>query len=445
MNMSKINYSYLLVILLLGASLSSCKKYFDDVNLNPNDPAVVTPDVLLPVIETRLNYSYWGDFSRFLSIYTQHIDGVSRQFAVVQNYGIRGADVNNMWSNLYSGVLTDINKLKEIAVREEYNHYEGVALTLEAYSLMILTDAFGDMPYSEAFAGVENLAPNFDSQESIYAAIQARLDEAEAKFAEAPTGVTPGSDDLIYGGDIIAWGKFINMIRARAFLHLSERDASNYSAVLTALNSGFTSAADDARLPYEATSTGAAPWYQYIEQRADIAEGANYVDLLDTLNDPRDAFFGYDLMDVAHPYFTINRAAPFISYVEAKFMEAEALMQTEGATANTHTAYLDAIEASFADLGLSADYATYVAQADVDPGQANLTLEEIMTQKYIALYADPEVYNDWRRTGFPSLTPNTGSEVPRRLPYSQDELTFNSNASSYVTTTIFDRVWIDPN
>lgn len=444
--MSKIKYSYLLVILLFAGVLSSsCKRYFDDVNLNPNDPAVVTPDVLLPVIETRLSYSYWGDFSRFLSIYTQHIDGVSRQFAVVQDYGIRGADVNNMWSNIYSGVLTDINKLKEIAVTEELNHYEAVALTLEAYSLMILTDAFGDMPYTEAFAGVENLAPNFDSQESIYTKIQELLDQAEAKFSEAPTGRTPASDDIIYGGDVIAWGKFVNMIRARAYLHLAERDASNYSSVLTALNSGFVSAADDARLPYEATSTGAAPWYQYIEQRADIGEGANYVALLDTLNDPRDAYFAADLMDVAHPYFTINRASPFISYIEAKFMEAEALMETEGATANTHEAYLDAIEASFDDLGLSASYAAYVAQTEVDPGQASLTLEEIMTQKYIALYADPEVYNDWRRTGFPSLSPNTGTEVPRRLPYSLDELTFNTNASDYVGTTIFDRVWIDPN
>ena len=104
---------------------------------------------------------------------------------------------------------------------------------------------------------------------------------------------------------------------------------------------------------------------------------------------------------------------------------------------------LEAIASSFAELDLSSDLSAYVAQADVDPGQANLTLDNIMTQKYLSLYADPEVFNDWRRTGIPTLTPNSGSEVPRRLPYSENEVTFNSSASSYLTTTIFQRVWWD--
>jgi len=104
---------------------------------------------------------------------------------------------------------------------------------------------------------------------------------------------------------------------------------------------------------------------------------------------------------------------------------------------------LEAIASSFAELDLSSDLSAYVAQADVDPGQANLTLEHIMTQKYLSLYADPEVFNDWRRTGIPTLTPNSGAEVPRRLPYSENEVTFNSSAAAYLTTTIFQRVWWD--
>jgi hypothetical protein len=441
--MSKFKMLHVLVLIGLVGMFSSCKKYFGDVNKNPNDPAVVTPDVLLPIIQTNLAYTYWGDGSRFASIYTQHIDGVTRQFSVIQNYGIQGSDVDNMWSNLYSGVFADIKKLKEISVDNGYNYYEGVALTLEAHTLMFATDMWGDVPYSAGFAGTDNLAPQFDSQESVYNTVFTLLTQAEAKLNVAAEGRFPGADDLFYGGDETQWIKLINGLRARASLHLAKRNNSYYADVLTALNNGLESSADDARLPFEATASGAAPWFQYIEQRADIAEGANYVARLNALNDPRVDFFGHDLTDVAHPYFTADQAVPMLSYTEALFMKAEALFKTEGATANTHDAYMEAIASSFAELDLSSDLSAYVAQSDVDPGQANLTLEHIMTQKYLSLYADPEVFNDWRRTGIPTLTPNSGSEVPRRLPYSENEVTFNSSASSYLTTTIFQRVWWD--
>ena len=99
--MLKLKMIHVLALIAFVGMFSSCKKYFGDVNKNPNDPAVVTPDVLLPIIQTNLAYTYWGDGSRFASIYTQHIDGVTRQFSVIQNYGIQGSDVDNMWSNLY--------------------------------------------------------------------------------------------------------------------------------------------------------------------------------------------------------------------------------------------------------------------------------------------------------------------------------------------------------
>ena len=68
-------------------------------------------------------------------------------------------------------------------------------------------------------------------------------------------------------------------------------------------------------------------------------------------------------------------------------------------------------------------------------------MTEIMTQKYIAMFTDPEVYNDWRRTGIPSLTPNTGSAVPTRFAYPDNEIRYNPNAPLGVTQ--FDKVWWD--
>jgi len=105
--------------------------------------------------------------------------------------------------------------------------------------------------------------------------------------------------------------------------------------------------------------------------------------------------------------------------------------------------YPEAIRASFAEAGV-AGYADYIAQETVVP-RGSITLESIITQKYLAMFGDPAVFSDWRRTGIPTLDPNTGSKVPRRLPYAQKEILSNENAPSPADVTIFDRVWWDVN
>ncbi len=431
----------LLTLLAIVLGLSACEGYFGDVNIDPDNPSEVTPAVLLPSAQVRLAYTMGGDISRHTSIFTQHVDGAARQFDVYQNYGVQGVDVDAMWGgNIYSGILQDLKQLRRVA--PESPHYTGIAQVLEAYTYMVTTDLFGDIPYSEALQdGV--LQPAFDSQESVYNALESLIDESIANFAATDNGVVPGSDDLIYGGDITLWTKFAYTLKARLYLHLALQRGGNYAAALTALMNGFSASADDGRLQFGLSAPSSAPWFQYNNDRQDINIGANYVALLNNYNDPRVSILGEPLTE-NHPLFTPNQAQPLLTYTEAKFIEAECRMQTEGATQATYDAYLEAIESSFNELGYSnADYTTYVGQASVGTGAAALTLEDIMTQKYIALFTDPEVFNDWRRTGFPALTPNTGSQIPVRLPYSNEEILYNQNCPTNVT--IFDRVWWDIN
>ena len=70
-----------------------------------------------------------------------------------------------------------------------------------------------------------------------------------------------------------------------------------------------------------------------------------------------------------------------------------------------------------------------------------VTLEDIITQKYIALHTELEVFNDWRRTGIPSLTPNSGQFVPIRFPYAETEILFNENTP--VIDIYTDKIWWD--
>ena len=101
------------------------------------------------------------------------------------------------------------------------------------------------------------------------------------------------------------------------------------------------------------------------------------------------------------------------------------------------TAYLNGINASFIDAGLSdAEFNTYAAQAAVNPGGASLDLEDhILTQNYIGLFIQPEVFNDLRRNDFPNLVPTSGSQIPVRWNYSGDEILFNPNVPT--GTTLF--------
>lgn len=437
---------YVLMFLIGGMTLTSCESFFGDINVDPDNPTSVTPNVILPQIQVRLAYTIWGDASRYVGIYTQHVDGAGRQFDVIQNYGIQPADLNTMWgSNLYSGILMDNRQLRGIAEESGLGHYIGISKAIEAYTMMMVTDLFGDAPYSEAFQGTELIEPSFDSQEDIYNAIFALISEAKTDLEGDNGGFAPGSEDLMYGGDISKWIKFLNVLEARGQLHLAKRNgASAYTDALAALSAGgFDSAEDNGSIQFGESATTAAPWYQYIQQRDDIEVGGRFKTLMQSLSDPRDSTYGAPL-ELPHPIFAINRNVPILTYTEAKFIEAECEFNANGAAA-AHQAYLDAIAASFDESGQSGDYAAYVSNTDVDPGAANLTLEHIMTQKYIAMFGNYESFSDWRRTNIPDLEadPNTGANVPRRLPYAENEILSNTNTPSPADVTIFSRVWWD--
>lgn len=430
--------------MLLGMfSLTSCEDYFGDINQDPDNPLEVTPGALLPQIQVRLAYILGGDVSRYTGIYTQHIDGVSRQFVVFQNYNLQPSDVDNLWSNLYSGVMADNRQLLALAEEGGYNHYVGVSKSIEAYALLLTTDLWGDIPYSQAFQGTGVLQPGFDTQQEVYNSVFSLIEEARTALDADGGALVPGGDDLIYGGDLEQWHKFLSLLEARAHLHLGAVDNSNYSAALAAIQkSGVTGRGDDARLKFGSPSTENAPWYQYIQQRDDIEVGDSYVALFDTL-DPRIDVFGAPL-ELPHPYFAAAQDQPILTYTEAKFIEAESEFRVNGAAA-AHEPYLAAIRSSMADAGIADEDAinAYLALPTVDPGEGNLTLEMILVQKYVSLFADVEAYNDWRRTGIPDLDPNTGTQIPLRLPYPQTEIDSNSNTPSPATVTQFTAVWWD--
>lgn len=439
--MKILNFKFILLV-CIALMTSSCEKFFEDSNTNPNSPNKVPASVLLPTVQLSLAYVYWGDGARYLGLFSQHVTGASRQFVAYNNYSIVGNNVDNMWIGLiYPKVLNNIKEIRAVADPTTAHTYLGIADALEAYTLLFTTDCFGDIPYSEALQGLAVPQPKFDTQEQIFASIDSLLTSANAHFAKGASTVKPGADDLIYGGDVNKWKGFVGSLQARVNLRLAKR-TGNYQAVIDALVAASITDGNDARLQFGAASTANDPWYQYNEQRNDCVTGIRYKEILTNLNDPRNATYGAAL-NTSHPILLPNRAAPMLTYTETAFMAAEAAFRT-GNMGPAHTAYLAAIKSSFKDAQMSdQDYTDYVAKPEVDPGAANLTLDMIMTQKYIAMFTDPEAFADWRRTGIPSLTPNSGNQIPRRLPYPETETLYNNNCPDPTQVNLYTRVWWD--
>jgi len=140
---------------------------------------------------------------------------------------------------------------------------------------------------------------------------------------------------------------------------------------------------------------------------------------------------------------SVNSSLPLITYAEIKFIEAEVEFRG-GKLQEAADAYNEAVVASVEKVTGETIPAPYKA-AEANESNATITLEKIMVQKYIALFTQPEVWSDWRRTDFPTIQPYadaTGiNQIPRRFPLEQSERINNMNAPS--STPINIPVWWD--
>ena len=169
-NIKQIAICFTLAVMLFP--ISSCKKEFLNVNDNQNSPATVDVKLALPSAQSYLGYTlgnqlaivggFWGQY------WTQGPN--ANQYANLDQYVYNSADADRPWSALYAGSLKDLQFIYETGVKDSTKrNYAAIARILQAYTYQVVTDAWGDAPFSEALKGdAGNVAPKFDSQESIY-------------------------------------------------------------------------------------------------------------------------------------------------------------------------------------------------------------------------------------------------------------------------------------
>lgn len=443
--------------LVFVLSLSSCEKWIDtSLNTDPDSPADVPMNLILPGIEQKLGYNMAGnEIVRTTNIWMQQFDGVDRQSFTEATYQLVPGDVNNLWSAFYPGILMNSKVLLNKAEKSESPHNAGVARVIIATTLGIATDLFGDMPFSDAFKGNENvLKPTFDTQEQIYDTLFTILDDAIANLSSA-TDAIGIKGDVIYNGNKDKWEKAAYSIKARHALQLSLVNGNAaYTAALTAVASGFSSNEDDFNVPWNADNHN--PIFQFMEQRTDVRMGATLIDMMKANNDPRLPFYAYedgegeytgsvsgsqnDLASKPGVYVAgATTPSVIMSYAELKFIEAEANFRL-GQAGPAQAAFEAAVAASVLKVTGSAN----TAWLDANINGVTVTLELIMAQKYIATLGTNQAFADYRRTGLPTVTVPIGAIIPAmpvRFPYAQEEITYNT--ANVPAVTISTKLWWD--
>jgi Starch-binding associating with outer membrane/Susd and RagB outer membrane lipoprotein len=149
---------------------------------------------------------------------------------------------NGLWTTAYADVLGDINTLLKTADENGFARHAGMARVMQAYTLVLLVDMFGDIPFSEAFQGAANFNPKADPGAELYDRAIQILDKAKEDLTTPATTalvpgylnpVAPAIQDQYYNNDYAKWIKLANTIKLKIYLNLR---LTQPAAATTAIN-----------------------------------------------------------------------------------------------------------------------------------------------------------------------------------------------------------------
>ena len=485
--MKKTSIYIALIALLAGAS--SCDNGFDQLNTNPT--AVTSLNPVFTFNNAIINTSFPSQILIFENAIVQQMFSpnsgiISGGNFNVDNRGSAGANAA-LWQRYYRDnirYLVDVlDKTRSDVTRSNLYH---MARIWKAYSFMVLTDSYGDIPYSEAGLGFlsATITPKYDTQESIYNDIIKELTEATAAL-DATKAVEAG--EIMYGGDLAKWKKFSYSVLLRVGMRLSKvnptlaqstvqkavagglmqsnadngviRNNSNYqNPVGVTLNSteaanyyltgnfvNYLKSTSDPRLPaiavrYVGAKSGPEQTAARANREPSVQIGMplgydNGTIIARATADGLASFYDYSQLDRTR-MGGLNAPTFLVTYAQTQLLLAEAAQRgwTTGNATDFYNAGVTAHMKQLADYGTT----TVIADADIaaylqkNPYVASRGLELINTQYWVASFLNgPEAFANFRRSGFPALTPNPypGKEIKgnfiNRLSYPDAEISVN--------------------
>jgi hypothetical protein len=481
----KFKYSTIILSGALLLSVTACKKNLEDINRNPNASETAQPDYLLTGITKNIADTYWGTSNNMDAslLFVQNWSKI--QYTDPDRYIYTNTSFQDLWNTAYTKGVINLNQLIKLADEQSNPNYKGVALVLRSWVFTLLTDAYGDVPYTQATNIKEYLTPAYDKQKDVYFALLEDLKSAQASLNTSGPAI---GGDIIYGGKANAiglWKKFANSLRLRIALRIADREPEKSKQVLAdiqAEGSGYISDNSEiAQLVYS-TSPNQNPISNLFDTRDDYRISKTIVDKLFELNDPRLPVYASPTKDVTPKtyvglpngllvgdasaygftktskpgtYFLApNAPAVIISYAEVLFDRAEAAAR--GFTAeDAADLYKQAIAASLKQYGIAdAAVNTYLTSPAVQYDPSNYK-KSIGDQKWIALFGQGlEAFAEWRRLDYPQLQPavagTLGGKIPVRFIYPGTEqslngASYNAAVASQGADALTTKLWFDVN
>jgi Starch-binding associating with outer membrane len=480
---------YILLLTLLW-SASGCNSFLGgDINIDPSRTTEdnVSIQGLMSTVQFYTSESHFGA-SWVSSRYIQQIADVVTDGIDVQ----RDQSIPGVWSNIYLNTIPNLNVMIRKAQTANQPFYIGTARIMMAVNLGLATNMWENVPYSQADQGASGVfRPNYDTQEQVFQGIQSLLDQGIATLQPIATQTTARPDDLAFNGNVARWIRLAWTLKARYALQLSRRgSAAAANAALQALANGMQSNADDFQLVY--TTRNLNPWNSNVARanttgNLTITHGAYLINQMNGSNgqpiDPRLPLIasrpatattwvgvtaGRGTGSGSNVSFTTSSwqstdTSPIqmCTFAEAKMMEAEARFlanggtsTSRGTTAQAYAAWQDGMRANILKLGVTTAAAnTFVENASVNVGAANLTLSNIMVEKYKTLFLHPEAWTDLRRYAYSNdvyrglalpenLSPDLQGRWIQRMSYPSSETSRNTDVARANFKAINASMWM---
>lgn len=495
------------VIIGLVMFLSSCDKFLD-INENPNFPLDVSPELLLTASIASVTNVYAADYGLIGSFWSQHWaqNNTSSQYKIYESYALSSNTnvIERSYRELYEGGLCDNEIfLKKVVESEDWGAYL-IGATIKAYGFQYLVDLYGNVPYSEAFLGSEKLNPVIDKGEDVYEAIYTLLTEALSKNYSEYVPDIYEVNDIIFGGQLEDWQAFANSLRLRILLRQFDANTAFATTEITKLIADMEAGniwlldKDVAITNFEDADSKSNPLYEtdqrqlnttnniracvtltsFLESNGDerleslfVPVGGHYYGLVPGSYDVPSTEFEAQSY-IAHPVIEPEMPVYWMTFAESELLIAEAYLRL-GKPQMAKAYYDSGVNASFERMG--ADPGDLLTGSYAFPASGfNNQLKAIIMQKWVDA-ADGgrgiESHIERVRTGYPeesaiSNTIQPGYEVPsayvpgtliyskkgttsgilpRRFPYPDCELNFNSNAAEYRSLSdadvILQKVW----
>lgn len=446
---------YLLLVLVIWTGLAGCEDFLGD-NRDPDAVDKVPVDQLMPVVlfYTALQNFDHAEYGNYLA---QCLTTAGRSqtgaYAYRSGWEFLGMNRHPQWRRHYYDVGSNANELIQFAEEENSGNYIALTRLLRLMSVQQTTDVFGDMPLSEAY---KSSAPVYDTQSGIYNWMETEADALIAFFDEPQVNQVSNRPmdvkvDRVFAGDMSKWKQLAYALKARILLRRipnQTTDAAVCNQIVTAAEQALA-AWEDPRYKFDGGSSvekncmwgrnnkpvnswesrqndlnGAIPTRFFMEDLLGYDAGSN------TSSDPRLPYLmkarANDKGEEVFRYLESNSGMPATSKIEWYPDLYESVMTTDTSTiifitrGELHFMVAEAaywagdkpkavdhlkqgIRYHMNRLQVPADEITgFLDDPNLVPGTSNVTISDIMRQKYIAMYLQPELWNDIRRYGYSS-------------------------------------------